>query len=94
VSPDRPETIEEALTKLGATEAEIADTLFNGGWKGKRGDGLCCPVARYLSAMGFECSVDTREIVNSDGDEVITPVEVAKFICSFDGHDYPGLVGP
>ncbi len=78
-------TLLEALTKLGDTEAEVAQTPRNGGWKGKPLDACACPFATYLVAMGFGVACLDQEFASVDSDEEVrTPSPVSEFITAFD----------
>jgi hypothetical protein len=90
--PDDCMTVEEALAALGKTEAEIAESLVAGSWRGKPLDGCKCPIANYLKAMGFDVAVDQERLTTDEGEEIETPDAVSEFIEAFDGGTYPNLI--
>jgi hypothetical protein len=91
--------LDEALAKLGSTEAEVALTLGAGGWTGKPLDALEDPICVYLDALGFSDVAIDPEFASAEDPEgrfecVPTPLPVRDFMTSFDSGRYPELVAP
>jgi hypothetical protein len=91
--------LEQALAQLPGTADGIAEQLHAGGIKGVRADDGCCPLAVYLTGLGFDTpSVDVGTISAwIDGDEPQyesewTPSHVEDFIRRFDAGAWPELV--
>lgn len=97
VDPDVHQTLlTNQLTALGGTRDEVAQTLTDGGYRGRMSDSSECPVARYLKSLGYLVSSTFMytSVMTADGDSVMitTPTAVIKFMAEFDRGAYPRLV--
>ena len=88
-----------ALTSLGSSADDVADTLESGGWRGLRQDAGTCPVTLYLTAvmpdtLGAAVGTGQATVHPVDGRdvEIDLPPAVADFVQAFDGGAYPDLV--
>lgn len=84
------------LAELGDTPEAIAATLAEQGHKGVRENSSCCPIAVYLTGLGWEW-VDVGHLdvhAWSDlGEEHVEPsAAVDAFISRFDLGEWPELV--
>lgn len=99
----RKEKYIKALSGLGKTKEEIANTLFNLGIKGNRGYPRSCPIAKYLGCVsiapsfngliiwgGYLSSFWEEELSIDDLPEILQPV--INFIISFDMGEFPYLI--
>lgn len=89
--------LETIVEQLGSTADEVALNLQRAGITGKRGEPDCCPVANYLSGIGFVGAL--VQLHHEEYLEISTPDEAADaskavedFVASFDGGAYPFLV--
>lgn len=97
----------DALSKLGGSANDIADTLANKGIHGYRTHVMKCPLSNYLREQGLEMLVSARwtsgslkEIVEDvqgsynfkvDHVEVMHTEPIEDFVMRFDRGDYPEL---
>lgn len=99
--PFTTEGLSSALAALGSTPAHIADTLLEGGHRGRPGCDATCPVAEYLTYLypDTTCSV-TEEPPDGLIAEVWTanrsvqtrlPLPVLTFVAAFDRGYYAEL---
>lgn len=100
--PFTVEGLSSALTALGGTPGQVADTLLDGGHRGRPGCDASCPVAEYLTALYPHaiCSV-TEEPPNALVAEVwysptsnvqaVLPAAVHRFVAEFDTGKYAEL---
>lgn len=96
--------LKAALAALGGTPEEVAKTLADGEYRGKREHACACPVATYVTAVtGREASVlgaavmllvDQSDPRNLRWVDVVSPDAVADFVVSFDNGMFEGLVKP
>jgi hypothetical protein len=85
--------LKQALAELGNTADEIAAALIAQGMRGTRKNGLCCPIAAYLS-VSFDAAEVTENTVAVDGRNqtwLPTPEHVVEFITRFDDGEWPEL---
>jgi len=90
-------SLEQALAELPGTAEGIATFLRERGIRGVPENPDCCPIANYLTGLGFE-RVDVEEgrirVGNGpDLQRVTTPRRIARFIYRFDhALEWPELV--
>lgn len=99
-----PGQVRGLLAALGTTTDQIADTLRLGGHVGRRDDGTCCPVARYLTASGvpglnvmrddIEDASEADTWCDPDRWMIPTPGQVSGFVVAFDAGNYDDLHDP
>lgn len=92
-------SLEQALAELPDTADGIAAYFIEQECRGKQRFATCCPVANYLTGIGYdEATVSKFEInVWIDDDEAgeleaDTPDAIADFIQRFDQGEWPELV--
>ncbi|GGL05329.1 hypothetical protein [Mangrovihabitans endophyticus] len=96
--PDTTDTITKALTSLGATADEIAETLVIGGWRGLRNDAGACPISRYLTSVlpgADDVVTGTAQltVLSRHAElDVDLPPAVEQFVRAFDDGGFPDLV--
>jgi hypothetical protein len=92
-----------ALHVLGDNAEEIAETLLNGNWLGRRHDSGACPIAVFLTAilpgvLGVVVGSNQLTIHPADDAEpdieVDLPPAVAGFVLAFDIGAFPELIAP
>lgn len=89
--------LHELMATLGSSSAAVADALKDAGIKGKRMDGQCCPVAKWLryETGATWVSVDIAEVTLRlpSGPKIRTtpPLPVNNFIGEFDDFAFPEL---
>lgn len=98
------EGLKAALAALGGTPEEVAKTLADGGYRGKRENACACPVAQYVTAVtGREASVlgtavmllvDQTDPHHLRWIDVVSTDAVADFVYAFDTGMFDGLVRP
>jgi hypothetical protein len=90
-----------ALYVLGENAEEIAETLLNGYWLGRRHDSGACPIAVFLTAIlpgvrGVVVGSNQLTIHPADDNEpdvdVDLPLAVAGFVLAFDIGAFPELI--
>jgi hypothetical protein len=83
------------LNQLGETSEEVAQSLKDKGFKGKRKRAHCCPIYQYLTSHGLDVGVSPNEIVLYDittkGCDITAPLPIKQFIYDFDDGKYPNL---
>jgi len=84
-------SLTEALAALPGTADDIAAMLIEADCQGSRRDGRCCPMANYLSRLGFEAFVQP-DYVQADGVTPDTSQELREFVERFDEGEWPELV--
>lgn len=88
-----------ALDGLGATSADVANTLQEQGIKGRRDHCTECPIAVYLAVtfpgrhflVGEPDVMILKRASANSGPEVIEPAAVRGFVKEFDLGMYPQL---
>ena len=90
-----------ALRVLGDNAEDIAETLLNGYWLGRRHDSGACPIAVFLTAIlpGVRgVVVGSNQLTIHPADEsmpdvdVDLPPAVAGFVLAFDIGAFPELI--
>lgn len=84
----------KALVALGDEPEDVAESLYNLGYKGERCNAAHCPVAHYLKQKLGEPTlwVDCGEVaLPGEHDTLETPAAVFDFIQRFDFGEYPEL---
>jgi hypothetical protein len=91
--------ITDKLAALGATSAEVAATLTDAGFTGRKCADDACPIFNFLHAavpsvfsVGFLVLADLGDELPTF--ELVTPDPVWDFISDFDRGVYPELVAP
>lgn len=82
----------DALSRLGTTPDEIAETLHVKGIKGYKGQAYSCPLANYFKSTFPEAhcvSVGSRICIDEQG--LPHPSHVRAFIEYFDKGSFPQL---
>lgn len=87
-------SLSQALAALPEDPVAIAARLGAQGCRGIRENNECCPIANYLTGLGFVGAwVDPEQIAVDDEDyPVDTPPAVGEFVNRFDKGDWPELV--
>ncbi|WP_430789041.1 hypothetical protein [Actinoplanes sp. G11-F43] len=92
-----------ALHVLGDNAEDIAETLPNGNWLGRRHNSGACPIAVFLTAIlpgvrGVVVGSNQLTIHPVDDNEpdidVDLPPAVAGFVLAFDIGAFPELIAP
>lgn len=93
---DYTQQVTEALDKLGATSADIAQTLENKGVRGVKTGGDTCAISVYLTEQFPELVISTsayRVYLNGPCDQDLPlPLAAVQFVEHFDAGRYPNLV--
>lgn len=100
--PFTTEGLSGALAALGDEPAKVADTLLEGGHRGRPGCDASCPIAEYLGSFwpAATCSVTedppggmVAEVWYSPSHTVTVPLPGAarEFVAAFDAGGYPDL---
>lgn len=90
-------SLDQALAELPDTAEGIAAFLGEKESRGKRCDGWQCPMASYLTSLGFPdpfVQPDFVQVKNEDGwgyQEPPTPIALRDFIERFDDGEWPEL---
>lgn len=90
-------SLAEALAALPGTADDIAAHLHEQGVRGVPDIGECCPIANYLTGLGFDRVSVTLSRVQARPpdrhlDDVRTPWWIAEFVHRFDEGAWPELV--
>lgn len=85
-------SLEQALAALPGTADAIAAHLAALGIRGERKDGRCCPMANYLSRLGFEAPFVQPDYVEASGETLTFPPELREFVDRIDDGEWPELV--
>jgi hypothetical protein len=92
-------SLDQALAELPDTADGIAAYFIEQECRGKRRHASCCPVANYLTGIGYDDATVSRFDINvwtddSDIDEMeaATPEQVAEFVERFDQGEWPELI--
>jgi len=89
-------TLEQALAELPDTADSIAEYFIQQECRGVPGDSICCPIANYLTGIGF-MGPSVRDIaMDAYDDEDLwsqadTPPHIGEFISRFDKGEWPEL---
>jgi hypothetical protein len=99
--PFTVEGLSSALAALGSTPAQVADTLLDGGHRGRPGCDATCPVAEYLTFLypDTTCSVTEdppdwliAEVWTANRSvQTRLPLAVLTFVVDFDHGRYAEL---
>lgn len=87
-----------ALEELGCTPEEVRETIKSINIKGAAGNGKSCVIAKYINRkiFGLNASVTRGAVHFTDENGKATfvrhPVQITKFIDSFDKGEFPELV--
>lgn len=85
-------SLAEALAALPDTAAGIAEMLIEADCQGAQRDGRCCPMANYLSRLGFTDAFVQPDYVQAGASMPDTSPELREFVERFDDDEWPELV--
>lgn len=85
-------SLEQALSELPDTADEIARMLIEADCQGRMRNGKCCPMANYLTRLGFVEPFVQPDYVQVNGAMPPTSSALEDFVERFDEGEWPELV--
>ena len=86
--------LRDVLKQLPDTPEKIAVFMKAEGIQGYLKSKWSCPLARWLKAMGKQCSITADAADDLEGDLEMLPYAARRFVMRFDLREWPELIDP